>query len=623
MEEDLYKTPPEMQDIYDKDAEEHKEHDQDMRNARGNPGKIIEAVKRRIKNAMRPVSATGLEIGGSYYMDLASKGLLTPQAIAASGGWSVPLYGAVNFTSGALTNYAAQRLRGEEEISWGELIEAGLLDIIPFFGQKLKGAKGLTNIGLQSAARTVAGRQGQKAIDEQQWLTPRETLESALVGGAFGTMFKGVSQGQAYWKAKHQKFDLLEADKRFHPEVVQELIKAGRIKKTPTDFQAYAFTERIRQKLGGGYKKRPRPINADTKSFVQISQELDAVARQFGYKSPSTQKMIPLKRKSNKPIPQEIRSLYEAHQQAYYEYISDLSENVDPSIKLNMEIFPSLIYGGEVYRPNMWTTLTSRGYTTELVQSRAKRHSKSRSFRKGREKALDKQTEYTSKDFYAQKPAELEKWNVFYKAKGSRELQPEDLTLDHYFPIEMTENYGKGLSSRNQNIVYNELIRAGAILGNDPTNALGLENSINIRKQAKLKDALKKLNHKPAVQFGDNQEARVKYYLTPHPTRGKTPLQEFVEEVRKANDWAMGEMLNLVNKAPVIKPGIVKNLPEEEYDQLVEIFGVQGVKTLADRLYDMSRDLEGRMPVEQVEKLIKETMLEEILLKQKGEYPYN
>ena len=168
------------------------------------------------------VAGVGLEVGTGYATDLVTAGLLNPGTIYATGGASILAYGAANFTSGALSNYAAQRLRGEEEISWGELIQSGLLDIIPFWGQKLKGAKGVANIALQSGVRTVVGRQGEEAIDEQRWLTPRETLEAALIGGAFGTMFKGVGQGHAYWKANYKKFDLEEAREIFPSDAVQE-----------------------------------------------------------------------------------------------------------------------------------------------------------------------------------------------------------------------------------------------------------------------------------------------------------------------------------------------------------------------------------------------------------------
>ena len=195
------------------------------------------------------LAGVGLEVGTGYGMDLLTAGLLNPGTIYATGGASILAYGAANFTSGALSNWAAQRLRGEEEISWGEIISSGAIDIIPFFGQKMKGAKGIANVALQSGARTVAQRQGEEALDEQRWLTPRETLESAVIGGAFGGMFKGVGQGHAYWKAKHKKFDLEEAREIFPSGVVQELINQGRIHKIPKEAR-YMATERIQDEIG-------------------------------------------------------------------------------------------------------------------------------------------------------------------------------------------------------------------------------------------------------------------------------------------------------------------------------------------------------------------------------------
>ena len=179
-------------------------------------------------NLLGYIGGTGLEVGAGYGTDLATAGLLNPATIAATGGWSIAGYAATNFASGAASNWAAQKLRGEEEISWGEIISSGLIDIIPFFGQKAKGVKGVTrafgvdravkNVGgtaIEAGARTVAQRQGEVSIDEQRWLTPRETLEAAALGGAFGTAFRGTGEGYNYYKSKFGKYDLQEASKSF------------------------------------------------------------------------------------------------------------------------------------------------------------------------------------------------------------------------------------------------------------------------------------------------------------------------------------------------------------------------------------------------------------------------
>ena len=44
MAEDKYKTPPKMQEIYDKDKADHETHDTEMKEAAGDPEKIKQAV---------------------------------------------------------------------------------------------------------------------------------------------------------------------------------------------------------------------------------------------------------------------------------------------------------------------------------------------------------------------------------------------------------------------------------------------------------------------------------------------------------------------------------------------------------------------------------------------------
>ena len=207
------------------------------------------------------------------------------------------------------------------------------------------------------------------------------------------------------------------------------------------------------------------------------------------------------------------------------------------------------------------------------------------------------------------------------RARGAKEFELGDIHLDHRDPVVLTEAYGKGLSSKNKNIVYNEIKRAGGLLGDDPLNAEGLEGGINISKQAKLDKAIKKLNHKSAASFGKDQTARVNYYRTPLKS-GLTPIQEYMEEVIKVNKWATDEMVKIINLAPVIKPGKLKELPKEEYDLLLEIFdGEENVKALADRLYGWTLEDHGTDEGLK-EDLIKEFFKDEIELYLKKDYPY-
>ena len=132
-------------------------------------------------------AGTGLEVGAGYATDLATTPLL------AGGPLGLLAYGAANFGSGVLSNYYAQKLRGEEDISWSEAFSSGAVDIIPYIGQKLKGIKGVSNIALQSGAKTLLQRQGEVAIDEGRVLTTEEAVTSAGVGAAFGGTFKGAT----------------------------------------------------------------------------------------------------------------------------------------------------------------------------------------------------------------------------------------------------------------------------------------------------------------------------------------------------------------------------------------------------------------------------------------------
>jgi len=219
----------------------------------------IKGSTKKESNLLGYIGGTGVEVSGGYVTDLATAGLLNPATITATGGWSILGYGLANFTSGAATNIAAQKLRGEEEIGWGEVLSSGLIDTIPFFGQKLKGAKGITNVGVQAAARTVAQRQGEVALDDQRWLTPKETLEAAALGGAFGAGFKGVGEGISFLRGKYGKYGKNEAKKKFPTEVVEELDKQDRL----VDDDAIDDTNRLRSGLKMRLRQSIDPESVD------------------------------------------------------------------------------------------------------------------------------------------------------------------------------------------------------------------------------------------------------------------------------------------------------------------------------------------------------------------------
>ena len=148
----------------------------------------------------------------------------------------------------------------------------------------------------------------------------------------------------------------------------------------------------------------------------------------------------------------------------------------------------------------------------------------------------------------------------------------------------MTARYGKGLSTKNKRIVYNAIRSAGGALGDEEKNVTMLTGLINRQKQGNLFQRLKKLNHKPAKSF-KTQKARVIYYTTPNERTLLTPIEEYVQAVYLTEVWAEEQMNAIIKALPVMKKGIIKDLPKEQYDLLVEIFGSRkGVVDFFDRM---------------------------------------
>ena len=148
----------------------------------------------------------------------------------------------------------------------------------------------------------------------------------------------------------------------------------------------------------------------------------------------------------------------------------------------------------------------------------------------------------------------------------------------------MTARYGKGLSPKNKRIVYNAIRAAGGALGDEKKNVTMLTGLINRQKQGNLFQRLKKLKHKPAKSF-KTQKARVLYYTTPSERTLLTPIEEYVQASYLTEAWAEEQMNAIIKALPVMKKGIIKNLPKEQYDLLVEIFGSRkGVVDFFDRM---------------------------------------
>ena len=164
----------------------------------------------------------------------------------------------------------------------------------------------------------------------------------------------------------------------------------------------------------------------------------------------------------------------------------------------------------------------------------------------------------------------------------------------------MTQAFGAGLSDKYKRIVYGHLVRAGGFLGDEIDNVIIYNKTINIQKESKLKYYIKLRKHKSAQSFGkfdrnnpksfqteEQQKARVEYYTTPRKETGLTPIEEYVEDVYKAEQWAEEQMDAVLGALERILPEELDALPEPDLKILVEIFGsIKSAKTFVQRLRD-------------------------------------
>ena len=140
-----------------------------------------------LKQVGGQVGGLTAEVGTGLALDKATAPLL----VAPFPGSRV-LYGGINFAGGASSNYAAQRIRGEEDTNWGEVISSGLLGIIPF--SSLKFGKRATQIAGEAGTvkRAIVGGAGmgasdrfiQSGLNEGELPSPTDVAVGTVAGGA-------------------------------------------------------------------------------------------------------------------------------------------------------------------------------------------------------------------------------------------------------------------------------------------------------------------------------------------------------------------------------------------------------------------------------------------------------
>ena len=172
-----------------------------------------EKVKRlwdRIENPTRQVAGLGGEVATGLALDAKTAWMLNPLF-----GWvGYAGYGVTNFAGGAISNIAAQKLRQEEEINWGEAISSGVLGIVP--GTSIRFARGLSP-GKTVLANRAFGKSGsvhravtggavtgvadqtiQSYWNEQELPSATDVAAGAIAGGTLGGAFSTL--GKLYTK---------------------------------------------------------------------------------------------------------------------------------------------------------------------------------------------------------------------------------------------------------------------------------------------------------------------------------------------------------------------------------------------------------------------------------------
>ena len=132
MAEDKYKTPKDIQEIYDRDRNIHEAGDKLVEEAGELEGqekvdKLSEAAAKKKKDLEnRLIQATGFEVGAGLAIDAVT----TPLAALP------PVYAGGNFIAGGAINTLAQLWRHDDNLSWGEVAAAGAVGVVPGLGGK-------------------------------------------------------------------------------------------------------------------------------------------------------------------------------------------------------------------------------------------------------------------------------------------------------------------------------------------------------------------------------------------------------------------------------------------------------------------------------------------------------
>ena len=560
------------------------------------------------------------EVGGGIATDVATTPLLGlgPAGIAA--------YVATNFGQGAYTNYLVQKhLYGNENINWGEVLGSGVAGAIPFMniGASAKAAKYVGKAG--SVKRGIVGGLGTALVGEQTRVgidekRPLSLQEIAFAGGIGGTLGGGLTslgrktrlnQLKKVRKTKNNLKTLRENVKKGQPPIPGGMQEEF----TPEGLKGVL----LQQTDYEGYQPRLPAINTVNLSSKGIVAKLNQTAAQLGFTPPNVYDLnnnkLTVRLKNfkkyptlNTPAGREAATIYSAYEAAYWQHIQDVLAT-NPGAMIDMRTFPDLIHEGITYRP-LPTPNTVNGKRVLKGATVIDRNERKSTGKLGRSRRLDQLNELNrfsgsnTRRWLQSRKSKIDQLNDRLVAEGKHPIgEVESISGvhgDHRFPINMTQAFGAGLSDKYKRIVYGHLVRAGGYLGDEIDNVIIYNKTINIQKESKLKYYIKLRKHKSAQSFGkfdrnnpksfqteEQQKARVEYYTTPRKETGLTPIEEYVEDVYKAEQWAEQQMDAVLGALERILPEELDVLPESDLKVLVEIFGsIKSAKTFVQRLRD-------------------------------------
>ena len=573
----------------------------------------------------------GFEIGTGVGTDAVTSALLlNPVTLAKTAGISGVAYAGINGFQGALSNYIAQKhIYGEDDIRWGEVIASGALNMIPWMD--LKAGKNVANIVgdartfkrgiVGSAAYGLAGEQLRVGIDEKRPLSFTEAAVGIGAGATFGAGFTGASKGIQKGIRVRKSKQALKGKDFFGRKLNKKPVPGGQLEKAYAQAEEVGDTDyrTLKTVLNSAlssdeYQPRAAAINTVNTNIKGVIAKLNHTAIELGYEPPST--ILPLRKlpKKHPNIPDDVYTIYTAHQRAYWNHIRSVQLRT-PGAKIDMRSFPDLIHDGITYRPDPHPITIKEGPDAGKqvlkwtgIKDKNERMSKSKLGRTRRLDKLDELNKYSgssTRRWLKSKKSLVDELNDKLVAEGKHpigeleSIAESDLHGDHRFPIALTQAFGAGLRPKYKRIVYGHIVRAGGYLGDEIDNVVILNKTINIRKESKLKEYFERRNHKSAQSFGkfnaDNpksyqtaaqQRARVEYYTTPSEITGRTPIEEFVEDVYKAEQWAEEQMDGLLDSLERIFPEELDDLSEGDRNLILEVFDGkwEDVKAFVQRL---------------------------------------